>query len=375
MSNTNPLLQARALGQSIWYDYIRSDLMSSGQLAELIAQHGLAGLTSNPAIFDKAISDSSLYDERIRKQQQREPDISTADLFYQLAIEDLQAAADIFAPTYAKTNGRDGYVSLEVSPDLAHDAKATIHQALELHARVKRPNLMIKVPATLAGIEAIEQLTAEGVSVNVTLLFSLERYQAVLSAYMRGLESRLAAGKNISNIASVASFFISRVDSAVDALLKDRLQQGQSVSHLLGQIAIANAQLAYAHYQDTCSGADWQKLAAAGAQTQRLLWASTGTKDPEYRDVVYVEALIGENTVNTLPPATYEAFLDHGVASTQLPAPAHEAAPRLSALSDLGIDLTSITDRLEREGVQAFVDAFDHLLQTVDSKRRQLQAS
>lgn len=374
MAEHNPLLRLRELGQSVWYDYIRSDLMASGGLDRLIREDGLGGLTSNPAIFDKAITGSDLYDTAIRDCLTRSPDLTTQALFYQLAIRDLRAAADAFAQTYHDTDGRDGFVSLEVSPELAFDTEGTVREALELAAQVDRANLMIKVPGTLPGLAAIEQLTAAGINVNVTLLFSVTRYQAVLEAFLKGLETRLDRGEPVSSIASVASFFVSRVDTALDALLEERIREGRPVEHMQGLLAIANARLAYAHFQQVRDSERWQRLARAGAQPQRLLWASTGTKNPAYSDVLYVDSLIGPDTVNTLPPATYDAFRDHGNPALTLTEGQEQARALIQGLPDLGIDLESVTDRLEAEGVQTFAEAFAHLIQGLEEKRSRLMA-
>ncbi|MGM0676467.1 transaldolase [Ectothiorhodospira marina] len=372
MAEHNPLLRLRDLGQSVWYDYIRKDLMESGELARLIREDGLGGLTSNPAIFDKAITGSDLYDEGIRQALAVDPDISTAALFYQLAIGDLQAAADAFRGTYDQTEGQDGFVSLEVSPELAFDADGTVREALDLAARVDRPNLMIKVPGTLPGLTAIEQLTAQGVNVNVTLLFSVSRYEAVLEAYLKGLEARMAQGLSVDRMASVASFFVSRVDTALDDILEERIREGRPVEHMQGRLAIANAKLAYAHLLQVTQSERWQRLKAVGARPQRLLWASTGTKNPAYSDVLYVESLIGADTVNTLPPATYNAFRDHGRAEPTLAQDLEQSRALIQGLPDLGIDLESVTNRLESEGIESFAKAFDHLMQGLEDKRTRL---
>ncbi|ANB02329.1 transaldolase [Ectothiorhodospira sp. BSL-9] len=374
MGEHNPLLRLRELGQSIWYDYIRKDLMESGELARLIREDGLGGLTSNPAIFDKAITGSDLYDDGIRQALAADPDMSTPALFYRLAIEDLQAAADAFRGTHEQTQGQDGFVSLEVSPDLAFDTEGTVREALDLAAQVDRPNLMIKVPGTLPGLGAIEQLTAQGINVNVTLLFAVARYEAVLEAYIKGLEARVEQGLPVDRMASVASFFVSRVDSALDDMLEERIREGRPVEHMQGRLAIANAKLAYAHFLQVTQSERWQRLKAAGARPQRLLWASTGTKNPAYSDVLYVESLIGADTVNTLPPATYDAFRDHGKAEPALEKDLEQSRALIQGLPDLGIDLESVTDRLESEGIEAFAKAFDHLMQGLEDKRARLTA-
>lgn len=371
MTQRHPIRALLEQGQSIWYDYIRRDLLAEGGLARLIESDGLRGMTSNPTIFDKAVSETRLYDEAILAALKDTPEASDTELFYTIAVEDIRLAADAFLGVYEQSGGRDGFVSLEVSPDLAHDTEGTIEEARELFTRVNRPNLMIKVPATPEGLPAIERLTAEGVNVNVTLLFSVQRYQAVLEAYMRGIERRLEAGLPVDRIASVASFFVSRVDTAVDKQLETR---GEEARRLLGRTAIANAKLAYAHYLSVIRGERGRALEAAGAQRQRLLWASTGTKNPAYSDVLYVESLIGPDTVNTLPPATYEAFKDHGRVAPTLTEGLDEARRLIDTLPELGVDLKAVTDRLEAEGVQAFADSFQHLLQTLGEKRRQLAA-
>lgn len=369
----SPTLAVRDHGQSLWYDYIRADLMDSGELDRLIRDDGLAGLTSNPAIFDQAIAGTALYDDRIRRIAQENPGGTAEDLFFGLAIEDLQAAADRFRDVYCDSQGRDGFVSLEVSPALAHDTAGTIEQAQALFARIGRPNAMIKVPATDAGIEAIHALIASGVSVNATLIFSVERYAQVLEAYLSGLEERQASGLPLDRIASVASLFVSRVDTAVDGLLEGQVQAGRAeASTLLGRVAIANAKAAYAHYREVREDSRHLRLAAAGAQPQRLLWASTGAKNPAYSDVLYVESLIGPDTVNTLPPATLKAFRDHGHAAATLAEGLGDARAVLGALEALGIDLGAVTARLEHDGLKTFADAFDHLLGDIDVKRARL---
>lgn len=371
MSAENRIRALRALGQSIWYDYIRRDLLDSGELARLIREDGLGGLTSNPAIFDKAIAGTDLYRTAIRDALRADPGLNDEALFFRLAIEDLQRAADVFLPLYRETGGADGFVSLEVSPDLAHDAEATVREARALFARMDRPNAMIKVPGTRAGVEALETLIADGVNVNVTLLFSVARYAQVLEAWMRGMEARLERGEALETVTSVASFFVSRVDSVLDPLLEERIQEGRPAEHLRGRLAIANARLAYAHFRDQRGGARHTRLTAAGAHPQRLLWASTGTKNPDYSDVLYVDNLIGEHTVNTLPPATYRAFLDHGTVAETLGEGVETARAQVAALADLGIDLESITDRLESEGIEAFQKAFRHLLGVLAEARQE----
>lgn len=368
MSNTNPMVDAYAAGQSLWLDYIQRSLLD-GELQALIEKDQVMGLTSNPAIFEQAIAKTDEYDSTIAAIGS-DSSIDNLEVFNQLAIEDIQAAADAFADTYKKTKGVDGYVSLEVTPDLAHDTAGTVAMGLDLNKRVNRPNLMIKVPGTKAGVQAFEDLTAEGVNVNVTLLFSVQRYLEIANAYIKGLERRHAAGHPIDNIASVASFFVSRVDTEVDKAL---VAKGSDAAMALkGKIAIANAKVAYGHFANLFGSEKFAALRRAGAQAQRLLWASTGTKDPDYSDVLYVEELIGPETVNTLPPKTMDAFRDHGVASAKLALGLADAHKQLSALGDLGINLKAITDDLEAAGIESFAEAFDRLLQSIDDKRKRL---
>jgi transaldolase len=297
-SPANPLRTLNAAGQSVWSENIHRAMLSDGELAGMIADDDLRGITSNPSIFDKAISAGHDYDAQLQRELQQHPDVTSRQLFFALAIEDIRNAADMMRPVYDATGGVDGMVSLEVSPDLAHDTAATIKEAHQLHERLHRPNVMIKVPGTLAGLPAIEQLIADGLNINVTLLFSVERYRAVVDAYLQGLEQRHKQGKSVERIASVASFFISRVDSAVDPLVE------KTRPELAGKIAIANAKLAYEYYKDMFEGARFAGLKAAGALPQRLIWASSGTKNPAYSDLLDVETLIGPDTVNTMPPAT-----------------------------------------------------------------------
>ncbi|HSW14167.1 MAG TPA: transaldolase [Solimonas sp.] len=360
-------------GQSVWLDYIRRDMLASGGLQALIDADGLRGLTSNPAIFEKAIGGSADYDAALQALVAagvREP----ATLFERLAIEDIRQAADILRPVYQASGGVDGYVSLEVAPDLAFDTERTLADARRLWAAVARPNLMIKVPGTAQGALAIRRLIAEGINVNVTLLFSRPAYLAVAEAYLAGLEERLAGGGRIDGIASVASFFISRIDAAMDAEIAARSDDA-AARVLAGRVAIANAKLAYQDYKTLCASPRWQKLAAAGARPQRLLWASTGTKNPAYRDVVYVEELIGPETVDTIPPATMDAFRDHGRARASLEEDVAAAREVIAEVERLGLPLAAITERLVGEGVQLFVDAHDKLLATVTHKRDSLAAT
>lgn len=372
-TTVNSIRAALALGQSIWYDNIQRAMLTRGELARLINEDGLRGLTSNPTIFEKAITGSSDYDQSLQEAVHRHPGQDSEALFYALAIDDITAAADLLRPVYDASGGRDGMVSIEVSPDLAHDTAGTVAQALRLHERIARPNLMIKVPATPAGLPAIEQLIDAGISVNVTLLFSVQRYLEVIEAYLLGLESRLRRGQPINATASVASFFVSRVDSAVDTLLEQRMagadaQQKPRLVALRGKIAVANAKRAYQEFQSRFSDERFEKLRKAGAQAQRLLWASTGTKNPAYSDVMYLEALIGPDTVNTVPPETYRAFLDHGRVAPTLAQDMDGANAMLTELAALGVDLAAVTQQLEAEGVASFAKSYHRLLDAIKEK-------
>ena len=370
----NPLRRLQDFGQSIWYDNIERKMLHSGNLARLIDEDGLRGVTSNPTIFEKAISSSNDYDESLAKWLHIETHQDSRSLFYNLAIEDIQGAADLLKPVYDDTQGRDGYVSLEVSPDIAYDVKATIAEAERLHDRVNRSNLMIKVPATEEGVVAFENLVAKGINVNVTLLFSIARYKEVVDAYLAGLETRLRQGLTISNIASVASFFVSRVDSAVDKLL-EQVKPNNAVATLQGRTAIANAKLAYAWYQRVFESPQFETLRQAGANTQRLLWASTGTKNPEYSDVMYIDSLIGPDTVNTVPPTTYVAYKDHGQPRETLTEGLHEAEQQMAMLKNIGINLDAVTNKLEDDGVQSFATSFTNLLNAISAKTELLRTN
>lgn len=363
------LVDLQRLGQSVWLDFISRELLASGELARLV-EAGLGGLTSNPAIFEKAIGQGQAYAAEIATLARAGR--NAKQIYEALAIADIRAAADALRPVHERTRGADGYASLEVSPELAHDTAGTLAEARRLWKEVDRPNLMIKVPGTEAGAPAIRQLIAEGINVNVTLLFSQAAYRAVAEAYLAGLEARRAQGQPLQGIASVASFFISRIDTAVDAQL-DRLAAagaGAALQSLKGQAAIANARQAYRHYQDLSASPRWAALASAGAQPQRLLWASTSSKNPAYRDVVYVEELIGPDTVNTLPPATLEAFVDHGQAAVTITRGAEEAAALLAELHRRGVSLDEVTAELLRDGIRQFAEAFAKLLQAVSAQAR-----
>jgi transaldolase len=373
---SNQIQQLRKEGQSVWLDYIERGMVQSGELAGLVAD-GVAGVTSNPSIFQAAIAKSDAYAADLQALAESDADAKT--IFETLAVADIQAAADILRPVYDANDGQDGFVSLEVAPDLAYDTASTIAEARRLHAMVDRPNLMVKVPATEAGLEAIRQLTADGININVTLIFSLDRYAAVKEAYISGLEARHAAGAPIDRLASVASFFVSRVDNNVDARLdrlrKDDPGQADAYAGLLGQIAVANAKLAYAQFEETFSGPRWEALAAAGAHVQRPLWASTSTKNPDYSDLLYVETLIGPHTVNTMPPNTLEALLDHGTVQRSVDSDVNDARAAMAQLAAIGIAIDEVTDELEAEGVQKFADAFEQLLSAIEERRSELAAT
>ena len=372
---THPVRALQAFGQSVWLDYIQRSFITSGALQRLIIEEGVAGVTSNPVIFEKAITQSSDYADALSLLR-KEPRLDAKACFERLAIDDIQSAADLLQPVYARTNRRDGYVSLEVSPLVAHDTQGTIQEATRLWEAVGRDNLMIKVPATRAGIPATEQLISMGINVNVTLLFAQEAYALVADAYLAGLEQLARRGGDLSRVASVASFFVSRIDTAADAEIAVCLQKSRdeeeraTLRGLQGKIAVANAKMAYQRYQAFFSGSRWDALARLGATTQRLLWASTGTKNPRYRDVQYVEELIGPETVNTVPPATLDAFRDHGHPASRLTKDVGEATAVLLTAERVGLSLTALTDRLLEEGLQSFSDAFDHLLVAVESHVR-----
>jgi transaldolase len=367
---TNPLIRLGQLGQSPWYDFITRDLVTSGELARLIAEDGLRGMTTNPTIFEKAVAGSDLYDEDIRRlaTEGRRP----AEIFEALAIEDVQAACDLFLPIHRQSGGLDGLVSIEVSPILAHNAAGTIAEAERLWKRVARPNVMIKIPGTREGLPAITHALARGLNVNVTLLFGVGRYREVVDAFLSGLERRVAAGQPVVGIASVASFFVSRVDGKIDPLLDGMAGTGrvalQLGAELRSRAAIANACAAYAAFEELFASARWQALAARGAMIQRPLWASTSTKDPRLPDVYYVEALIGDRTVNTLPPATFAAYRDHGQPARRIAEGVAEARTTLTRLAVLGIPLDEITRTLEIEGVKSFAASFESLLAVIEKK-------
>jgi len=366
-------------GQSVWLDFITRDLVRSGELGRMIEQDGLRGMTSNPTIFQKAISEGDDYDAQIGELVgQGQP---AAAIFEAVAIKDIQDACDVFRPLYDRTEGRDGFVSIEVSPLLARDTAGTIEEARRLWKTVNRPNVMIKVPGTAEGAPAIETLLGEGINVNITLLFSLANHERVMWNYVNALEARAAQGQPIDRIASVASFFVSRVDTLIDRQLDERIAAAgdeatkDSLRALQGKVAVANAKLAYARFQAIFGGARFRQLAAKGARVQRPLWASTATKNKAYSDVLYVDSLIGPDTVNTLPPATMEAFQDHGTVSRTVDAGVDEARATLAALKSAGVDIDAATQQLEDEGVALFAKSFEDLLAGVEEKRRALQGA
>jgi len=373
---TNPLIQLQTFGQSIWLDYIRRDLLRSGELQRLITEDGLRGMTSNPAIFEKAIAGSTLYQDFLDELASR-TDLDAKGRYELLAIRDIQDAADILRPVYQSTKKRDGYVSLEVSPYLAHDTNGTLNEARRLWKSVARENLMIKVPGTVEGIPAFRQLIGEGINVNVTLLFAQDVYEQVAAAFIEGVEKFAATGGDVSKLASVASFFISRIDSLVDSLVGDQLKKETDAARkaklqgILGKVAIANGKLTYEAYQRIFSSPRWKTLAAKGAQTQRVLWASTSTKNPNYRDVLYIEELIGPDTVNTVPPATLDAFRDHGRPRQSLTENLDGARKTMADLAGVGIVMKDVTDKLTTDGVKLFADAFDTLLAAVEKSTKQ----
>ncbi|MGH9752327.1 MAG: bifunctional transaldolase/phosoglucose isomerase, partial [Blastocatellia bacterium] len=387
----NPLIEIGKLGQSIWYDNIRRALIDSGDLAQKIGAlpagvtstlgqkvegDDLRGVTSNPTIFEKAITGSTDYDEAMRRLVAE--DKSVDEIYEALVIEDIQRAADLFKPVYARTNKLDGYVSLEVSPLLARDTEGTIADAKRLWATLDRPNVMIKIPATPEGLPAIRQCIAAGININVTMIFAIENYEEVAEAYISGLEQRAAAGQPIDHVASVASVFVSRIDTAVDSQLESRIRASEdenekaTLSSLLGKAAIANAKMQYQRFKAIFSSERFAKLKARGARVQRPLWASTGTKNPNYSDVLYVENLIGPDTVNTLPPATFTAFRDHGNVRLTIEENLDEAKRTLAKLAEVGIDLKEVCRKLQDDGVKAFADSFESLMQSITSKRAAL---
>jgi transaldolase len=374
---TNPLRELNTLGQSIWLDDIdRGDLLS-GRFKRLIDEDGLAGATGNPTIFEHSITHDTTYDEQM--QQLIHEEKSAQEIYETLAITDEQTVADLLRPVYERTGGQDGFVSIEVSPYLAHDTEQTLVEVRRFWHTIARPNLMVKIPSTSAGIPAIRQALSEGININITLMFSLDNYRQVAEAYMSALEDRLAAGKDVSRIASVASFFVSRVDVLVDQLLEDKIKatsasaEQQKLKALQGKVAIANARLAYQEFKRLFNEPRFEALRQHGARVQRPLWASTGTKNPAYRDVLYVEELIGPNTVNTMPLKTLESFRDHGRVRLSIEEDIPQAQSILATLEAAEIDYEQVTSQLQEEGVQKFIDSFDKLLHCIEDKRKALQ--
>ena len=374
---TNPLQQLNVAGQAVWLDFVDRAFLAKGGLRRLIEQDALTGVTSNPSIFEKAMGGGDAYDEGFKSWlKTAKADASATDIYEAQAIRDIQNAADELRPVYDRLQGRDGYVSLEVSPYIANDTGATVTEARRLWKAVDRPNVMIKVPGTEAGAPAVRQLTEEGLNINITLLFSQEAYHAVAHAWLDGLEARIKAGLPIDKIASVASFFVSRIDSKIDAKIDERVKSGDKESDALkalrGKVAIANAKLAYVWYQQMVEGPRFKALEANGAMPQRLLWASTSTKDPDYPETLYVDNLIGPDTVNTIPPDTMDAFREHGKVAPTLTQDVDAARKVLSEADRLGLDLDAVTAGLVEEGVKKFADAADKLLAVVDQKRKAL---
>ena len=373
----NRLAELAALGQSIWLDYISRELVAGGGLRRLIDEDGIAGMTSNPSIFEKAIGGGGEYSEAILELARQ--GLDGPQIFDRLAVADVQAACDVFTPVYVGSGGEDGFVSLEVSPALARDTERTISEARRLFAAVDRPNVMIKIPGTVEGLPAIRACLAAGLNINITLMFSMAHYEAVVEAFMSGLEDRLAAGGDVRSVASVASFFVSRVDTLVDTLLDGKLAQAGDadrarIAACKGKLAVANSKLVYERFQQLFATPRWQRLAAAGAKVQRVLWASTSTKNPAYSDVLYVDELIGPHTVNTLPEATLAAFKDHGTPRRTVDAGYDAARALLRELAGLGIDVDAATEQLQVEGVVLFVKSFDAVLAIVEQRRRELLA-
>jgi len=371
----NPWHELTDLGQSVWYDNLNRRLIVSGDLKRMVAEDRVTGGTSNPSIFEKAVGGSDAYDADIRRFVTDGKDNEA--IFDELTITDVRESADVFRAAYDATNSRDGYASLEVPPDLANDTEATIREARRLFAALDRPNVMIKIPGTQAGLPAIQQCLEDGININITLLFGVENYEQVANAYINALEKRLAAGKPIDKIGSVASFFVSRVDSLVDEKLERMIEIGTNgrkmkLASLRGQAAIANAKVAYDRYRHIFAGPRWQALADLGAQTQRCLWASTSAKNPIYRDVIYVEELIGPDTINTVPQATLDAFRDHGDVAPTLDEDIGGARHTLMAIGEMGIDFKAVTDELQEQGVKLFCDSYDKARDTIRQKSESL---
>jgi len=375
---SNPLLELPKLGQSVWYDNMRRGLITSGEFHRMVEEDGVSGVTSNPSIFNQAITASIDYDAAIRELVSQGKDVD--DIYQALVVQDIQMAADILHPIYDRTEGRDGFVSLEVSPELAYETQASIDSARALFRALGRPNVFIKIPGTAQGIPAIEQCLSEGININITLLFGVENYEQVALAYIAALERRTAKGHPIDRIASVASFFVSRVDTVVDKQLEELAraagspQERQRLESLLGKAAIANTKIAYRKFQEVFAGERFQPLAKKGARVQRCLWASTSTKNPNYSDVIYAEGLIGPDTVDTMPQATLDAFRDHGHPAVTLDQGVDEALDTPRQLAEVGIDLRQVTDQLQVDGVQLFADSYRKLIEGLREKRQAILA-
>lgn len=373
----NRLRMLEAEGQAIWLDFLDRRFLADGGFARLIEQDGLTGITSNPSIFEKAIAEGSAYNEDIAAFF-AQGELGAADIYELLAVADLQSAADALRPAYDRLDGADGFASIEVSPHLAFSTQASVEEALRLWAAVNRPNLMVKIPGTHDGVPAVRALTSMGINVNITLLFAIEMYRAVAEAFLAGLEERVERGEEVSCVSSVASFFVSRIDSQIDKAIDARVKAGdpesEALTALRGKVAIANAKLAYQYYLDLIESDRWQALAAKGARPQRLLWASTGTKDPLYSDVLYVETLIGPDTINTMPLKTIEAFRDHGRISPSLTSDVDGARQVLAEADQLGLDLAGVTQALVVDGIKSFSEAADALLRAIEQRRAKILA-
>ena len=376
---TNPLLELKKCGQSVWYDDLNRKLIVTGALQRMVDEDGVSGGTSNPSIFEKAISGTDAYDEHLRRLVDEGRDLP--QIYDELTTTDVGMSTDVFRPIYHETKGADGFASLEVSPLIANDTQASIEAAKRLFAKLDRPNAMIKIPGTPEGLPAIEQCLADGVNINITLLFGVENYEQVAWAYVSALEKRWAAGKPINRIASVASFFVSRVDTLTDKKLEERIakagieKERNELKSLLGKAGIANAKIAYAKYNEIFSGTRWKVLADGGARVQRCLWASTSTKNPNYRDVMYAEGLIGPDTINTMPQTTLDAFRDHGVVAPTLSKDVDEAFATIQRIEDAGISFKAVTDELQVEGVRLFAESFAKANESIKQKRDALVAA
>lgn len=364
---SNPLRELEKFGQSVWIDNISRGMLKKGELKRLVEEDGISGVTSNPTIFQKAIGKSNDYDEQIKSLLSANPELSAADLFERLSVKDIQDGTDVLSKTYDKTNGNDGFVSLEVSPDLAYDTERTIEEAGKLFKLVNRKNVMIKIPATQEGIPAIRRMISEGVNINITLIFAQSVYEQVVDAYLGGLEDRVKEGKEIKNITSVASFFISRIDTAVD----DELSKINN-EDIKGKIAIANAKLVYQKFEEIFSGQRFRKLEEKGAKKQKVLWASTSTKNPAYPDILYIEELIGSHTINTIPLATIEAYKDHGKPQERITKSVDAARAQMRKLAELKIDFSEVTKKLISDGVILFSNSFKELMQEIENKKNEI---